>query len=128
MLLKGRLLPCMESGDCGEARKQMPVQSMCLNVVLSCEVGSAGNAVRNPLFMQSLLIAFYSFVKQMRSSLLAAVGAVQEHARSCGVSIIVDDAGAGLRKALQPGYAVRQPAASQFYHITSFYCREFVNA
>lgn len=47
------------------------------------------------------------FCAQVRSSLLAAVTAVQEHARSCGVSIVVEDAGAGLRKSVPPGDEVR---------------------
>jgi hypothetical protein len=47
------------------------------------------------------------FRAQVRSSLLAAVTAVQEHARSCGVSIVVEDAGAGLRKSVPPGDEVR---------------------
>jgi hypothetical protein len=44
---------------------------------------------------------------QVRSSLLAAVIAVQEYARSCGVCIVVEDAGAGLRKSVPPGDEVR---------------------
>jgi hypothetical protein len=47
-LVKGRLLPFMDGEDIRQMRKQMPVQSMCLNIVLSSEVGSAGNTVRSP--------------------------------------------------------------------------------
>jgi hypothetical protein len=43
----------------------------------------------------------------VRSSLLAAVAAVQHCARSNGVSILVEDAGAGLRKSVPPGDEVR---------------------
>ncbi len=46
--------------------------------------------------------------QQVRSSLLAAVSAVEEHARSNGVSILLEDAGAGLRKTVPPGDEVRQ--------------------
>ena len=39
----------MEDSDVGQARRQMPVQSMCLQLVVSCEVGTAGNNVRGSL-------------------------------------------------------------------------------
>ena len=39
----------MEDSDVGQARRQMPVRSMCLHLVVSCEVGAAGNNVRSSL-------------------------------------------------------------------------------
>ena len=47
--------------------------------------------------------------------MLAAVSAVEEHARSNGVSILVEDAGAGLRKTVPPGDEVRQSQPSTAY-------------
>ncbi len=52
--------------------------------------------------------------------MLAAVAAVQEYARSCGVSIVVDDAGAGLRKTVIPGDEVPLHAATQLCLIVGF--------
>jgi hypothetical protein len=60
------------------------------------------------------------FYQQVRGSLLAALDAVQAHARSCGVSIVVDDAGAGLRKTVPPGDEVR----SLLPCIAGFHCAQ----
>ena len=104
-LVKGRVLPCMEGGDKSLMRREMPAHSMCLNVVLSSDVGPAGNTVRPPatLLLHPHFTRVTVFALQVRSSLIAAVSAVQEQARSSGVSIVVEDAGAGLRKTVPPG-------------------------
>ena len=104
-LVKGRVLPCMEGGDKSLMRRETPAHSMCLNVVLSSDVGPAGNTVRPPatLLLHPRFTRVTVFALQVRSSLIAAVSAVQEQARSSGVTIVVEDAGAGLRKTLPPG-------------------------
>ncbi len=48
-LVKGRLLPFIEDADATQVRRQTPAQSMCLSIVLSCEVGTVGNSVRSSL-------------------------------------------------------------------------------
>jgi hypothetical protein len=80
-LAKGRLLPFMEGGDGSQARKQMPVQSMCLNVVLSSDVGSAGNTVRwspttLPLF--AIICIFFSLAFLLRRCAAACLLPLQQ--------------------------------------------------
>jgi hypothetical protein len=78
MLVKGRLPPCMEGRDCSETRKQMPIQSMCLKVVLSCEVGSAGNTVRFFSSLRSLFLMQEPGARQLARSGRRSAGVREE--------------------------------------------------